>query len=69
MADDNKSDKRSNPQGNGQPGSNWLMYALLGMLLLMAAFSFVSTALYQEIRYPDLVELIDATKYNDSSQT
>ena len=68
MADDNKSDKRTNSQGNGQPGSNWLMYALLGMLLLMAAFSFVSTALYQEIRYPDLVELIDATKYGDSSQ-
>ncbi|MFN6304843.1 MAG: ATP-dependent zinc metalloprotease FtsH [Planctomycetota bacterium] len=68
MADDNKSDKRTNSQGNGQPGSNWLMYALLGMLLLMAAFSFVSAALYQEIRYPDLVELIDATKYSDSSQ-
>ncbi|MFM9061961.1 MAG: ATP-dependent metallopeptidase FtsH/Yme1/Tma family protein, partial [Pirellula sp.] len=69
MADDNKSDKRSNSQGNGQPGSNWLMYALLGMLLLMAAFSFVSTALYQDIRYPDLIELIDATKYSDSSQS
>ena len=38
------------------------MYALLAMLLVMAAFSFVSSAIYQEIRYPDLIELIDSTK-------
>jgi len=69
MADENKSDKRSNSQGNGQPSSSWLMYALLGMLLLMAAFSLASSALYQEIRYPDLIELIDATRYTDSTQT
>ena len=45
------------------------MYALLAMLLVMAAFSFVSSAIYQEIRYPDLIELIDSTKYTDASQS
>jgi len=45
------------------------MYTLLGVLILMAAMSFVSSALFQEIRYPDLIELIDATQYADSSQS
>ncbi|MFN7730941.1 MAG: ATP-dependent zinc metalloprotease FtsH [Pirellula sp.] len=69
MADDPKSDKRSGSNGGNQPGTSWLMYSLLGVLLLMAVFSFASTALFQEIRYPDLIELIDATKYADASQS
>ena len=69
MADENKSDKRSNSSGNAPQSGSWLMYALLGLLLVMAAFSFVSTALYQEIRYPDLIELIDSTRYTDATQT
>ncbi|MFN7736026.1 MAG: ATP-dependent zinc metalloprotease FtsH [Pirellula sp.] len=69
MADDPKNDKRSNASNNNQQGSSWLMYTLLGVLVLMAAVSFVSSALFQEIRYPDLIELIDATHYADSSQT
>jgi cell division protease FtsH len=45
------------------------MYTLLGVLVVMAAISFVSNALFQEIRYPDLIELIDATRYADASQS
>lgn len=45
------------------------MLTMLAILLIMAAFSFVSSALYQEIRYPELIELIDATRYTDDSQS
>jgi cell division protease FtsH len=69
MAEDPKSDKRSGSNGSNQPGNSWLMYSLIGILALMAAFSFASSALFQEIRYPDLIELIDATRYVDSSQS
>jgi len=69
MADDNKSDKRSNSSGNNPSGNSWLMLTLLAILLIMAAISFVSSALYQEIRYPDLIQLIDATKYSDETQS
>ena len=69
MADDPKNEKRSNSSNNNQQGSSWLMYTLLGVLVLMAAVSFVSSALFQEIRYPDLIELIDASQYADSSQS
>ncbi len=66
MAEENKSDRRSG--NSSQPNNSWLMYTLLGVLVVMAAISFVSSALFQEIRYPDLVDLIDATQYTDSSQ-
>jgi cell division protease FtsH len=69
MADDPKSDRRSGSGGNPQAGNSWLMYTLLGVLVLMAAISFISTALFQEIRYPDLIALIEATRYTDPSQT
>jgi len=69
MADENKSDKRSNSSGNTPSGNSMLMFTLLAVLLIVAAMSFVSSALYQEIRYPDLIQLIDATKYSDETQS
>lgn len=69
MADDNKSDKRSNSGGSPASSNSWLMLTMLAILLIMAAFSFVSSALYQEIRYPELIQLIDATRYADDSQS
>jgi cell division protease FtsH len=69
MADDNKSDKRSNSGGSPASSNSWLMLTMLAILLIMAAFSFVSSALYQEIRYPELIQLIDATRYTDDTQS
>jgi cell division protease FtsH len=69
MADDPKSDRRSGSSGNSPSSNSWLMYTLLGVLVVMAAISLISSALFQDIRYPDLIELIDATRYADASQS
>lgn len=39
------------------------MYTVFGGLLVAAAISIVNTSMIQQIRYPDLVDLIENTKY------
>lgn len=63
MPDESKPDKRPSSNNNQQQNSPWLMYTVFGGLLIAAAISIVNTSMIQQIRYPDLVDLIENTKY------
>jgi len=54
------SNKASN---NANSNNSWVMYALFAALLILGAVNVVMSSMVQNIRYPDLIQLIENTQY------
>jgi hypothetical protein len=48
---------------NANSNNSWVMYALFAALLILGAVNVVMSSMVQNIRYPDLIQLIENTQY------
>jgi cell division protease FtsH len=69
MSEPTKPEKKPSPKSSSSPNNNWLMYVLFATLLIVGAVSIVSNSLIQSIRYPELVNLIENTRYKKENPT
>ena len=63
MPEPSKPEKKPAPSANSNPNNTWLMYVVLASLFIVGAVSIVTSSMVQTIRYPDLIQLIENTKY------
>jgi cell division protease FtsH len=68
MTENNKPEKKPS-QNSAANGNNWLIYVLLATVLIVGAINLVSSQLIQSIRYPDLIQLIENTRYRANDPT
>jgi cell division protease FtsH len=70
MSNPQKPEKKPNSSANGNPPQNpWLMYTLLAILFLFGAITLVTNSMIRAIRYPDLIALIENTRYESRGST
>ena len=69
MPEPSKPEKKPASPQNATPNNSWLMYVVLTSLIIVGTISLVSSSLIQTIRYPDLIRLIENTKYKKSGST
>jgi cell division protease FtsH len=63
MSEPSKPEKKPAPTGNSTPNNSWFWYAVLASLFVAGAVSVASSPMIQTIKYPDLIQLIENTKY------
>ena len=63
MSEPVKPEKKPAPAGNATPNNSWFVYVVLASLFVVGAVSIVSSSLVQTIKYPDLIQLIENTRY------
>ena len=69
MPEPSKPEKKPASSQNSTPNNSWLMYVVLTSLIIVGTISLVSSSLIQNIRYPDLIRLIENTKYKKSGSS
>lgn len=62
MPEPTKSDKKPS-SNNANPNNSWLVYVVFATLMILGAVSIVSSSMVQNIRYPELIQLIENTQY------
>ena len=67
MPEPTKPEKKPDPSSNSTPTNSWLMYVILASLFIVGTVSIVLSSLVQPIPYPDLIQLIEKTKYAEGS--
>ena len=68
MPEPSKPEKKPAPSSNSTPNNSWLMYVILALLFIFGTYSIVFfSSLVQPISYPDLIQLIEKTKYVEGS--
>ena len=63
MPEPSKPEKKPDPSSNSTPSNSWLLYVILALLFIGGTVSIVLSSLVQPIPYPDLIQLIEKTKY------
>lgn len=70
MTSDPKPEKKpSSSSGGASPQNSWMMYALVALLIVFGTLMLVSNSMIQSVRYPDLIALIENTRFQERGKT
>jgi cell division protease FtsH len=68
MPEPTKTDKKPAPNNSSPTTANsWWMYATLGLIIAIAVGMAIKNSLIRSIKYPELMELIDKTRYSKAN--
>jgi cell division protease FtsH len=66
MPEPTKPEKKPAAGNNPAPNNSWVMYVIFATILVLGAVSIVSSSMVQNIRYPELMQLIANTEYEQN---